>query len=481
MSARWAPHWQLLSADWRMNGRWSAFRLLTIGLLVTGMACLAGTMGWTPKPAFRFLFAFLSVVSLAFLWLLYAFTLIRFNHPVDARLVPRQLQCLRTILLGMWLTFTAAAGGAVVQAAGLPFVSSLLTFLLFAAGALLPLLLMRWPPLLALLVLLWLATSFLGGVAALQSIGSVLYDVMQQVFLLPVWCISLATLIAMSALARLLTHGVLRAGGDAHAARFRVNRFVLGEAQMATTSELKLGLFGVVPRLGRRQLALLSTTPGTSVSVFQRIMDLRFNTAASWHWLLLYAVVVLIACSGLWFASAHTETLVLGFACVWTVIVPLTTRATLMARSAKEQALWMLLPGMPQGAAINRALAKCFLKESLLTWGGVAVLSMAPRMFQPMTFDWDGMGLSLVVIGLLPSLAFAVEDWSRLRLNLTATQSLGNTLWLLVSPSLCITAFAMGAPVWLLALGSVLATVVMVGWRWRQLDHYPAALPAGRF
>ncbi|MEO7108130.1 MAG: hypothetical protein ABIZ09_17270, partial [Rhodoferax sp.] len=168
-------------------------------------------------------------------------------------------------------------------------------------------------------------------------------------------------------------------------------------------------------------------------------------------------------------------------ACMWTVTVPLMGRTALMAKTAKEHALWMLLPGMPRESALNRALAKRFLRDSLVTWCGVGVLSMAPSCFSPTRYPWDGTWLSLVVIGLLPSLVFALRDWSTLSLAPTALPGGSGLLWCAVGPMLCIAVFVMlGVAVWLLALCAVLTTALVLGWRWRQLAHYPAALPAGR-
>ena len=217
-----------------------------------------------------------------------------------------------------------------------------------------------------------------------------------------------------------------------------------------------------------------------SGSVLQRVVGLRVDPGTGWRMLLPYAVVVSAACSGMLFESALTATLLLGPACMWAVAAPLATRSARIAQSAKEHALWMLLPGMPQGVALNRALATRFLKDSLVTWTGVAVLSMAPSFFPPTTDPWDGIWLSLVVIGLLPSIVFSINDWSRLPLATTALPASGGALWCVAGPLLCIVAFVMGVTVWLLTLGSVLATVLLLGWRWRQLDHYPTALPAGR-
>lgn len=478
MSARWAPHWQLLSASWRMSGRWSAFRILTVGLLVVSVVGMACSTPLVQAPKVREAFAVFAIVALGVLWTLHSTTLIRFNHPVDARLVPRQLRCMREAILGMWLTFLVCATLLAIPA-GLSFGDDILRLLFVASGSLLALLMTRWPLLGAWLPLFLIHTQLRETHAFFIAIANVVHELGQPVRLTPPSLASLVVLTILLSLARLLTHGVLRNGGEAHAKRYYLNPLASGKPQARSGTWLSGDWMVGLRQLNRRQRAALLQSKSPSESVLQRVVGMRLDAGAEWWRLLLvYAFVVLVVCSGLWFENELIATLALGGACIGAVAMPLIARSARMAQSAKEHALWMLLPGMPRGVALNRALATRFLKDSLVTWAGVAVLSIAPSFFPPTTDPWDGTGLALVVIGLLPSVVFAINDWSRMRLTLTALP--GGALWCVASPLMCIAAFAIGAPVWLLALCSVLATVVALGWRWRRLEHYPAALPAGR-
>lgn len=481
MSARWAPHWQLLSAGWRMSGRWSAFRLLTAGLLLVGLVGVVCSTPLVQAPKVRGAFAMLAIVALGVLWTLHSMTLMRFNHPVDARLVPRQLRCMRETMLGMWLTFLICAT-LLATPAGLSFGDDILRLLFVASGSLLALLTTRWPLLGVWLALFIIHTQLRETHAFFIAIDSFVHELVQPIRLTPPSFASLAVLTILLSLTRVLTHGVLRNGGEAHAKRYYLNPLASGKPQARSGTWLSDDWMAGLRQLNRHQRATLSHSQATSGSVLQRVVGIRLDAGAQWWSLLLvYAFVVLVVCSGLWFESEITATLSLGIVCLWTIALPLIARATLMAQTAKEHALWMLLPGMPQGEALNRALATRFLKHSLVTWGGVAVLSMAPSFFSPTTHPWDSTWLSLVVIGLLPSVVFAIKDWSRLPLAATALPGSGGALWCVAGPLLCIAAFVgLGAPVWLLALCSVLATVLALAWRWRKLDHFPAALPAGR-
>lgn len=481
MNARWAPHWQLLSAGWRMGSRWSAFRLLTVGFLLFGVACFAGSTSLVQKPALRQFSAGLSVLPLAFLWLLQSTTLLRFNHPVDARLVPQQLQCLRETFLGLWLAFVAVAGAAALLTAGLPVGNGALIMLLIATGALIPLVWVRWPLSLTPVVLVWLALQWKLAPDFIFEMARGATELLHSFINPHPFLTSLFVVVALLALARLLTHGIVRSGGDAHTTRFRLSLLVSGNPQ--TRSGLLSGGRWVNGsfQLNRYQRAALCGSQRTSGTVLQRVLGMRVEPVAGWRMLMPYAIVVLVVCSGQWFQSALTATLVLGFACVWSIAGRLGTRSAHLVQTAKEHALWMLLPGMPQGVALNRALATRFLKEGLFIWGGVAALSTLPSFLPPATYTWDGTSLSLLVIGLLPSVAFAANDWSRLPLASTTLHVPNGLLWCAVGPLLCFAAFfGMDAPMWLLALCSVFATALLLGWRWRQLAYYPAALPAGR-
>jgi hypothetical protein len=319
MSARRSPHWQLLSAGWRISGGWSAYRLLTIGFVLVGVGCFAGSTSLVQKPAIQQFSAGLSILPFVFLWLLQSTTLLRFNHPVDARLVPLQLRCLRETLLGMWLAFVAVASVAVVLATSLPFGNSVLILLIIAAAALVPLLWIRWPLLLAPIALLWFFLQWHGAVAIFSGVAHSVQNLLHSAVDPHPYLTCLFIMIAMLPLARLLTHGIVRAGGEAHATRFRLSLLATGKPQTHGDPGKSSGLIIGMPRLNRSQRAVLSWSQGSSGSVLQRVVGMRFESGIASRILVPYAVVVLVVCSGLVFQSTTTASLVLGLGCVWAV------------------------------------------------------------------------------------------------------------------------------------------------------------------
>lgn len=153
---------------------------------------------------------------------------------------------------------------------------------------------------------------------------------------------------------------------------------------------------------------------------------------------------------------------------------PTLTRPVLW-QTRREQALLRLLPGLPQGAALNRAVAWIGLRHAVVA--------------------------ALIATGLILPLAALNHHWGLLWLPVTAVP------WALWSCTRPVAAMrppgAMGSvlPIlgyYLVALAGYLATeragvpmapsaaAVLVlsalwgRWRWRQLDGQPAALPAGR-
>jgi hypothetical protein len=143
--------------------------------------------------------------------------------------------------------------------------------------------------------------------------------------------------------------------------------------------------------------------------------------------------------------------------------------------SRREQALLMLLPGMPRGAALNRALAWAQVRHFLLLWTltlpaclGLAWAAQAPQVLA------------------LPAVTLTAMAW--LWRN-TALQGEPSALAAVLPFVLCLVPGI--ASIVLLrerpeALGPLLAGAAAVAalsllWRWRQLSRWPQALPAGRW
>jgi hypothetical protein len=152
----------------------------------------------------------------------------------------------------------------------------------------------------------------------------------------------------------------------------------------------------------------------------------------------------------------------------------LTSLPAALWTSRREQALLMLLPGMPHGAALNRALGWRQMRHCLWLWvallPGLAVLA------------WAGMGTPLLAfIGMaLPMSAWLWRDVARLRAGRPATAFMLVVLYWIASMASLLLLDRQPAALIPWALAVLLLTAGLLAWRWRRLGHLPQALPAGR-
>jgi len=143
--------------------------------------------------------------------------------------------------------------------------------------------------------------------------------------------------------------------------------------------------------------------------------------------------------------------------------------------SRREQALLMLLPGMPQGATLNRALAWRQWRHCLLLW-----LGLLPALG---ALAWAGQAsYALAFIGVaLPLSAWLWRDHSRMQaarpVNAFAPMLICALLGILLSVLLL---SRHPAALWPWVSGIVVLTAALLAWRWRVLARLPQALPVGR-
>jgi hypothetical protein len=148
----------------------------------------------------------------------------------------------------------------------------------------------------------------------------------------------------------------------------------------------------------------------------------------------------------------------------------------------REQALLCLLPGVPQGAALNGWLARHLTRQYLT----IVVLLTAVCVFCIRRFGLDfqwapAEDFVLACAALSPLMLLLLwRDWSTLPaptgsmqvLVTVALLGVGGTSWVWVS-------FLQGSW-WTLAAPSTLAFVPLGLWRWRVAMQAPAAWPVGR-
>jgi hypothetical protein len=156
-----------------------------------------------------------------------------------------------------------------------------------------------------------------------------------------------------------------------------------------------------------------------------------------------------------------------------------------LKRTQREQALLMLLPGVPRGARLNRWLAwqasASFMASALcaiaVAWGLDAIADA----IRPGTSVTATGGITFgVAAALLPQVAWQWRRWARLR---------GPTGVQLTAPVLApillgaaVTVLHVTAGLGYLEAGAALAFAALAygAWRWRRMGAEPTAFPTGR-
>lgn len=141
----------------------------------------------------------------------------------------------------------------------------------------------------------------------------------------------------------------------------------------------------------------------------------------------------------------------------------------------REQALLTLLPGMPRGSALNRAVARLLLRHFVGAWllTTLLMLALAELGDRPMLLYLPAAALPVGILTLTraPAAMPTPGAWT-VGLPVLAFLALAAGLWALQG--------WLDLPTWL-AAGLLLAvSAALLAWRWRAVAAAPAALPAGR-
>jgi hypothetical protein len=419
-------------------------------------------------------------------WLVMFSSLRQQNHPTLAHLLPGQPARLREVLLTVYWAASLLAGLLLSDALTgpwWPFVGFSAATLAATAMA------MRWPlwwvigwiPV-QLAISAWQAWPEVS--AAARSVQPILAD---------------NPLLAVVCLGGLLSLGVthlLQAGGAAHqhayAVEQRRNRVMrrsgAGQTTVKDSGALMLGAGRAFQVIYRRWLAHLCAHPRTTPRHTLARVEMAYTIGN--HWTVMVVVAALIVGTGglmaliahqlfeVDLAAALQQGAATGmlFGLMASSMSMLLSFRQSMYRGRREQALLRLLPGVPQGAALNRWVSGRLLAQLLAAWvmtaGGVAVFVGwvgAPR--------WI---LGCAVLALPFGLGL-LRDWSTLKPPATA-----ETTWLVLAMiGVCGAGGGFAARGGDLSLGLMslaLVPVLLVAgvWRWRRLDHFAPALPAGR-
>lgn len=478
-----APYSQLLLAFWRERDREAPWgRRALFGITVLGLAL---GLYLVPQMA-RFLLAGSAALTLMSLWMAIIGSLMRQNHPHVARFVPGHLRRMVASALAAWALLSLAS--AVLLWLFLPPLPSL-ALLLLGAAALLAFLgwaLREWQ--LWLLVSIGPVLFFGGGLdRKLAPLGAALRELWLGQ---PLLVLAFGLLALGWSVTRLFGNGDA-AHRDTYARFDRMRRAAEDSMRGKYAGATAFGRVG--EWLGRpfelavsgwQRHAVMRAEP-TLKSVMRRAEIVLHGRQ---HWLyqalgtllalgiaaLSFTLAFALAGQGLqdnWTKGAYG--MAIGLASMG--FNPSFGLPNMLWHSRREQALMRLLPGMPQGAALNRAVAWMQLRHALcalaLMTAGLAWLAWAagePALLcfafsaLPLCTGWvlrvparikaPGAGTTFV-----PVVAFIGMGWGMYTLH-----------QLLHTPL-----------VWLAGLG-IAASAALGAWRWRALMIAPTALPAGR-
>ncbi len=481
-----------LLMPWRQLGRGA--RWAWVGVLLMLVAA-AAVVAWLASPVPRMLMLISVAVALALLvWGGQISGLLEQNQPLAARLVPAHVRVLQRVALAAWFVLSLALGTVAWWLAdgrlGWP------GCLLVAAAGLASLAwCLRWP-------LLWFMPAVWPVMWGLPAAHGALQPLWQAGVAAWQAHLAVATMALLGLLALSLA-GLFGHGGPAHArvfarqARWReLGRHggVDGSLQgFSTWGGWWARLAGPMERLAGGWLShlLRRAAPGHR-SVMARAEVVLHGGQ---HWLRhLAGVGVALVLVGLGsiallmvllppdvgvqtiLQNGHVG-IVIGLTTAGLSIVFTLPKSLWVSR--REQALLVLLPGMPQGRALNRAVAVMQLRHAGIAWLATAVVTtaLAWRAGNALALCVPVAALPIGVLWLMraPARVGPPSAWKDVA-PVFAYIAAGLALMVAVRQQPWDGFEAVAA----LAAASAVLSLLLGAWRWRHLAAAPTALPAGR-
>ena len=456
---------------------WLFIALIGFMALLCGVVAMAMPHGRAAHPVAVIGTVMASVIALL-AWSMLAFNVLQQNHPHWIALLPGHARMLRTVLIGSALAVSAACG-LLGMLAGWPFAMTALTVAAIAAAAAIG---MRWPWLWLLdAVVLWAIFATLNG-----GLPAPLAGLLQRAPLAVVGAVLAAVVLALRA--------TVFTGGRAHARLHErlqargtgLRGFVVpsGLRPDSTSGWWKLCGRRVYDAWLRRTLTRADSTIGARLAL---------GAGAQAHWtgtltnvafgmaILLPALVVLELAPAWQIGRGMRTGLLMGIAfSSLTVSVQL---APALWASRREQALLMLLPGVPRGPALNRWLGgRLVCLQLTVTACQLTILWLVERALPPADNDLEqAMAFALGTIAVGPLLILWLwRDWSRARAPSGKLYSGAFGATLTASGIAAAWVFLLQRPWYELAIVIVLVLLPLAWWRWRSLSRWPAAWPVGR-
>jgi len=420
-------------------------------------------------------------------WAVFIGNVLQQNHPTIARLVPHHASQLRLALLVGWALVVLAA----VALPGFAFDAPLAWACGMAAALALLAAALRWP-------LLWL-----GGIIAPFVVGG-----LTRVFgasaltaaLGAAWArhhVVATCFVAVAGAALLLR--IVRSGGTAHRAAYERRQRLhatLHQLEGGGAMPASCGKYGWIMGLavgGRAYAGWMERLLAQPRSPVMARLRVGLGPANHWTrhilqaaWFVLVSVVM---CGVLSLALGRGMLAYvlpwLAFSVLTSVCSPALQAVPQLQQTQREQALLVLLPGVPRGPRLNRWLA--WQMSVTYVVAAAAALGLAWLLIAVAEAMEPGVALRAtggmpfgVAAALLPQVAWQWRHWARLR---GATGGLSQ-LPTLAPIVLGIGAMALhvGTGVSYVAVGVAMAIAAMAycAWRWRRMAGEETAFPVGR-
>ncbi|MCE4555572.1 hypothetical protein [Pelomonas cellulosilytica] len=471
---------QVVLASWRQRDRSAPWGRLVLALLLVGSLVITGV--FAPLAIAWRIWLGIAVFTLHCTWWVVGLNLSEQNHPHAARCVPGHLRALRQAALLAWVLHAGATTSLVVLILpghghwelALLVNSAIATFLLWSAR-------LWW-----LWLLLIFQSPLIGALSQrLAPLGAQLSAA---------WLAQPQTLLA---LALLLQAGLVTLmfddGGPRHRERYaRQTQRRAVMRMMADGRQPNLAAWGGrIEWLFRpfermlsawRQRLLAQAGPHNVMARADIVLRgpqhwlnqaLTFGTMAAVMALIFAAVcrIYELDMAKVWRTGGTS----IGLWLVCMGLNPAFMLPNALWQSRREQALLRLLPGMPQGAALNRAVAGRQLRDCFVTWlvTLVVLCVVSVNGYSP-ALPYLALGaLPVAVLSLTrrPALMRAPTPGTTV-LPVFAYLGLGGLLYLAVD--------RVGVPRALVITVVPIVSAGLLAWRWRVVQNAPAALPAGR-
>lgn len=475
MNATFAPYQQLLLQplyEWRVRSSlaltWILLAAGTIGFVGFGVIGGAWRIG-------MMMFSSTFGIALFLWWGIYIRCAVRMNTPAHARLTPGLRQRLIVLTVSLALTGIAVLAVLFALCTGRFSYAPVVAAAVFLYVALVQRHL--WAVIFGALPLI---VTTLSRRAFFQPVVQLVqgYD-QQQLIAVELTVLTIAGWCALRSL--------FPAGGDRHVSWTQrmgdAERIMRGGAPAASASrrwstEMQLGYFAALRR---------DSMPGRTVPAGRMLMH-AFGPGAHTGFYILFSLGMLVALGGLSIYldmdQVPPSRSMIGIAQLFTMLPALfyaDDAGRAIVRTVAEQGLLRLAPNMLQGAGLNRVFGRALLSRFMGVWLVAALCSTAIPMFVTHRLEMDSGSIALAAMFLTLSCQ-ALRDYAHWRTDRPPAALSAITMVLVlifVALNSLQTALKL-VPTSLFGAICVIPTLLVLGMRWRRMQTWPAALPAGR-